>query len=129
MVLILRGKRLGFSLKEISDYLSLYDADPQHVAQNERLLKLVTLRIGKLEQQRAAVEEMLAELYEYKRHAEAKLAHKAAGTAAGAATAGGASSTATADTADASATAKPVTQSAARTETSVVGPSRTRPRR
>lgn len=73
MVLILRGKRLGFSLKEIAEYLDLYDADPTHRVQNERLLKLVTLRIHKLEQQRASLEEMLGELYDYKKHAESVL--------------------------------------------------------
>ena len=29
LILILRGKRLGFSLRDISDYLSLYDAQSQ----------------------------------------------------------------------------------------------------
>jgi DNA-binding transcriptional MerR regulator len=73
MVLILRGKRLGFTLKEIADYLALYDADPAHRAQNEKLLRLVFARIVKLEQQRIALDEMLAELYDYKRHAETML--------------------------------------------------------
>lgn len=73
MVLILRGKRLGFSLKEIAEYLDLYDVDPAHRVQNEKLLKLVKIRIQKLEQQQASLEEMLAELYEYKKHAESVL--------------------------------------------------------
>jgi DNA-binding transcriptional MerR regulator len=73
MILILRGKRLGFTLKEIAEYLDLYDADPNRRSQNEKLLKLVSMRIGKLEQQRLALEEMLAELYEYKQHAERAL--------------------------------------------------------
>ncbi len=30
MILILRGKRLGFTLREIKEYLDLYDADPTH---------------------------------------------------------------------------------------------------
>ncbi len=45
MILILRGKQLGFSLREISEYLDLYDADPTHRAQFERLLHLVRDRI------------------------------------------------------------------------------------
>jgi DNA-binding transcriptional MerR regulator len=73
MILILRGKRLGFSLREISDYLDLYDADPNQKTQNARLLKLVNSRIVKLEQQRVALEEMLTELQAWKRHAEAVL--------------------------------------------------------
>ena len=36
MQLILRGKRLGFSLREIEEFLRLYDADPQHVEQLDR---------------------------------------------------------------------------------------------
>ena len=70
MILILRGKRLGFSLREIAEYLDLYDTDPTQKAQNARLLKLVNVRIAKLVQQRAALEEMLAELNTLKHHAE-----------------------------------------------------------
>ena len=33
LLLILRGKRLGFSLKEIADYLDLYGADPTQAEQ------------------------------------------------------------------------------------------------
>lgn len=33
MQLILRGKRLGFSLRDIQEFLDLYEADPQHVEQ------------------------------------------------------------------------------------------------
>ena len=73
MILILRGKRLGFSLREIAGYLDLYDTDPSHKAQNARLLKLVSARIAKLEQQRSALEEMLGELHNLKHHAEAVL--------------------------------------------------------
>jgi DNA-binding transcriptional MerR regulator len=69
MILILRGKRLGFSLREIAEYLDLYDTDPSQKAQNARLLKLVNIRMGKLEQQRAALEEMLQELESLKQHA------------------------------------------------------------
>ncbi len=64
MILILRGKQLGFSLREISEYLDLYDADPTHRAQFERLLHLVRDRIELLEQQREALDETLAELRE-----------------------------------------------------------------
>ncbi len=74
MILILRGKRLGFSLREIAEYLDLYDTDPTQKAQNARLLKLVTARIVKLDQQRLALDEMLGELHDLKRHAEQVLA-------------------------------------------------------
>ena len=64
LILILRGKRLGFSLREISEYLDLYDADPSQRAQIDRLLHLVQDRIQLLEQQREALEETLVELRE-----------------------------------------------------------------
>ena len=37
--LALRGKRLGFSLASIEDYLELYDADPGHKTQLMALLR------------------------------------------------------------------------------------------
>jgi DNA-binding transcriptional MerR regulator len=64
MILILRGKRLGFSLREISKYLDLYDADPTQRAQLDHLLQLVKDRREQLEQQREAIEETLLELRE-----------------------------------------------------------------
>lgn len=64
LILILRGKRLGFSLREIGEYLDLYDADPTHRTQIDRLLYLVQDRIQLLEQQREALEETLDELRE-----------------------------------------------------------------
>ncbi|WP_172124192.1 MULTISPECIES: MerR family transcriptional regulator [unclassified Devosia] len=73
LILILRGKRLGFSLRDISDYLSLYDAD-----RNEQLHLLagkVEQRLGSLEQQRADLELTIAELREIKQLAEERL-HK-----------------------------------------------------
>ncbi|MEK9786415.1 MAG: MerR family transcriptional regulator [Arenicellales bacterium] len=60
--LILRGKRLGFSLTEISEYLDLYDADPTQQDQIALLLEKVTGRIQELESQRADLEVSLEEL-------------------------------------------------------------------
>ncbi len=62
--LILRGKRLGFSLAEIAEYLELYHADPSQVEQLRRLESMVDQRIGTLEQQRSALETTLDELGE-----------------------------------------------------------------
>lgn len=62
MILILRGKKLGFTLREIKEYLDLYDADPTHAQQLRLLLKAVRSRIEKLEDQRVALDEALAEL-------------------------------------------------------------------
>lgn len=62
LLLILRGKRLGFSLAEVSDYLDLYDADPGQVEQMRLLLALVRDRIGLLEAQRRDIDQTLDEL-------------------------------------------------------------------
>jgi DNA-binding transcriptional MerR regulator len=62
MILILRGKRLGFSIREIREYLELYDVDPTHEEQLKALLKTVHSRIHRLEEQRVALDQTLAEL-------------------------------------------------------------------
>jgi DNA-binding transcriptional MerR regulator len=62
--LILRGKRLGFSLAGVKQYLDLYDADPTHQEQMVHLLRSARLRIARLEGQRHDLEVMLAELRE-----------------------------------------------------------------
>jgi DNA-binding transcriptional MerR regulator len=62
MILILRGKQLGFSLREIKEYLDLYDVDPTHAKQIRLLLKAVHSKILALEEQRVALNQTLAEL-------------------------------------------------------------------
>tara|TARA_A100001388_G_scaffold272435_1_gene252728 strand:+ start:486 stop:893 length:408 start_codon:yes stop_codon:yes gene_type:complete len=60
--LILRGKRLGFSLTDIGEYLDLYDADPTQHDQIVLLLDKVNNRIGELESQKADINDTLKEL-------------------------------------------------------------------
>jgi DNA-binding transcriptional MerR regulator len=62
MLIILRGKRLGFTLKEIADYLDLYGADPTQAEQIRMLLTRVRERIEALEDQRQALDVTLDEL-------------------------------------------------------------------
>jgi len=62
MILILRGKKLGFSLREIKEFLDLYDVDPTQAKQLRLLLKAVHDRIVQLEDQRVALDEALGEL-------------------------------------------------------------------
>lgn len=64
LLLILRGKRLGFSLAEVQEYLDLYDADPSRREQFLHLLRGVRERIADLEQQRRDLELTLDELQE-----------------------------------------------------------------
>lgn len=73
MMLILRGKRLGFSLRDIREFLDLYDADPTQVAQMRKLLRAVRDRLTELTEQRRALEQTVAELREIEAQAEAKL--------------------------------------------------------
>jgi DNA-binding transcriptional MerR regulator len=73
LTLILRGKRLGFSLRDISEYLSLYDAHSQRPQVN-LLVDLVDKRIGKLQQQMADLHTTLAELGEIRKLAAQRLA-------------------------------------------------------
>lgn len=60
--LILRGKRLGFSLREIAEFLALYDSDPTQREQLLLLLEAVRARMADLEAQRTALEKTMDEL-------------------------------------------------------------------
>ncbi len=71
LILILRGKRLGFSLRDISDYLSLYDADRGQ--QVHLLADKVENRLVSLERQLHDLETTIAELREIKKLAEERL--------------------------------------------------------
>jgi DNA-binding transcriptional MerR regulator len=62
MLIILRGKRLGFSLSEIADYLDLYGADPTQTEQIRMLLGRVRKRMTELTEQRQALDVTLDEL-------------------------------------------------------------------
>jgi DNA-binding transcriptional MerR regulator len=80
MILILRGKKLGFSLREIKEYLDLYDADPTHARQLRLLLGAVRTRIEQLEDQRVALNEALDELREVESQARHALGALEKGT-------------------------------------------------
>jgi DNA-binding transcriptional MerR regulator len=60
--LILRGKRLGFSLQEIAEMVTMYDAPPGEMGQLELFLKRIAERRGLLEQQREDIKVTLSEL-------------------------------------------------------------------
>lgn len=74
LILILRGKRLGFSLRDISDYLSLYEADRTQHAQVRLLIEKVDQRMDLLEQQLADLQTTIGELREIKKLATERLA-------------------------------------------------------
>lgn len=60
--LILRGKRLGFSLAEIKRLFSLYDTNPNSAAQLETMLTLTKTKRAILEQQLNDIQMLMNEL-------------------------------------------------------------------
>jgi DNA-binding transcriptional MerR regulator len=74
LMLILRGKRLGFSLRDISEYLSLYDADRTQTTQVQRLVEMVDKRLVLLENQMTDLQTTLAELREIRKLAAERIA-------------------------------------------------------
>lgn len=77
LILILRGKRLGFSLRDISEYLSLYDADRTQNAQVALLVEKVDQRLALLERQLEDLKTTIAELREIRKLADERLAQGA----------------------------------------------------
>ncbi len=70
LLLVLRGKRLGFSLASIREFLDLYDADRTQAAQLRLLLDSTRERIRELERQRVDLDQTLRELREVEAEAE-----------------------------------------------------------
>ncbi len=71
--LILRGKRLGFSLGEIREIIDLYDAAPGEFGQLRFFLGKIAGRRAMLERQQADIAETLEELAEVERRCLAQL--------------------------------------------------------
>jgi DNA-binding transcriptional MerR regulator len=79
LMLILRGKRLGFTLREVREWLDLYEVDPDQAAQLTRLEDKVRKRIDALEQQRDDLDATLEELREILAQVERRLAGRPSG--------------------------------------------------
>lgn len=62
LVLILRGKRFGFSLEDIRQTLDLYDRDGGLTAQRQKAYELALKRLAEMETQRAELDAAIAEL-------------------------------------------------------------------
>lgn len=62
MILILRGKRLGFSLSEIREWLDLYESDPAQIGQMHKLVDKAGARLAALKQQRQDIDATINEL-------------------------------------------------------------------
>src|SRR4051794_31984965 len=72
--LILRGKRLGFSLDEIATIVDMYDAEPGEEGQLEYLLAQISTRRADLEQRRQDLEQTLKDLADVEARCQADLA-------------------------------------------------------
>lgn len=62
LALVLRGRRLGFSLGEIATIVDMYDAEPGEAGQLRYLLDQIAARRLDLERRRRDIDETLAEL-------------------------------------------------------------------
>ena len=60
--LILRGKRLGFSLSEIGEIIDMYDSEPGEVGQLQYFIEKISVRRKTLRQQRDDIDVTLKEL-------------------------------------------------------------------
>ena len=73
LALILRGKRLGFTLDEIATIVDMYDAEPGEEGQLVYLLEQIERRRAELEQRRRDIDETLTELDDVERRCHADL--------------------------------------------------------
>ena len=74
LMLILRGKRLGFTLSEVREWLDLYEMDADQSPQMTHLREKVRKRIEALEQQRDDLDATLEELRQILDQVERRLA-------------------------------------------------------
>ncbi|GAB2893706.1 MerR family DNA-binding transcriptional regulator [Microbulbifer echini] len=71
--LILRGKRLGFSLDESREIIDMYDPAHGNVEQLERLLERIAQKRAQLQQQLRDIESLMGELEEVEVRAQTAL--------------------------------------------------------
>ena len=62
LLIILRAKKLGFSLKEIKTYLDLYEVDPSQKVQSKNALEAISHRLFQLEDQKKEINIIINEL-------------------------------------------------------------------
>ncbi len=67
LMLILRGKRLGFTLSEVKELFDIYDASRDQVPQLMQYLKILHYRRASLEQQRRDIDAVLKEIEAFER--------------------------------------------------------------
>lgn len=78
--LIARGKRLGFSLAEISTLFELYDSNPNSSAQLETMLSLIKEKRDVISQQLLDIQNLMSELNEVEARCKEELNELKRGT-------------------------------------------------
>ena len=81
--LILRGKRLGFSLSEIRELLDLYEVARNERAQLAKFVEMLGERRARLLQQKEDIDAVLAEIDGVERDCRRRLKEEARGGRAG----------------------------------------------
>ena len=74
MTLIMRGRRFGFSLEEIRQWLELYDADRDSKRQMETLIEYADRQLVELEERRRELDGAIADLTDLRDDVRASLA-------------------------------------------------------
>jgi DNA-binding transcriptional MerR regulator len=74
LMLIMRGKRLGFSIAEIREIISMYKEPPGEVGQLKLLIKRANEKRYQLIQKRKDIEETIAELDQVEEQSLARMA-------------------------------------------------------
>ncbi len=62
MTLILRGRRFGFKLEELRQWLELYDADPTQRLQRKVWMEMADKQLDELKSRRVELDEIIEEL-------------------------------------------------------------------
>lgn len=75
--LILRGKRLGFTLPQVATIVNMYDDQPGEAGQLQYLIDQIDVRRDELEQRRRDIDDILAELAEVEARCRADLSRLA----------------------------------------------------
>ena len=71
--LILRGKRLGFTLNEIGEMFRLYDSEPGELAQLRHIMDKINEKMSLLERQLEDIQIVQQELQEFRQQCQTRL--------------------------------------------------------
>ena len=80
LMLIMRGKRLGFSIAEIREIISIYKEPPGEAGQLKLLIQRVSEKRDQLLQKRKDIDETIAELDQVEEQSLARMAELGVGT-------------------------------------------------